>query len=194
MQLHPLFTKLLDAAKGLSRETHRIKKNVKRDFSLINAEAYLDKVVREIENLEALVPDDSPLATPWTAEDGFVYSAAGIRVADCHCDDQPETDDREHDLAVLIAGAVNQVHPGPPDTPPPPPISDGYSANFNTMLRAASDNNLALVSARRIDGTPVVLVCAMQTNPDRTVTPVPFAVMVDGNPFEMFQDPTADVQ
>ena len=163
MQLHPLFTKLLDAAKGLSKETHRIKKDVRKDFTLMNAEAYLDKVVHEIETTPAEVLDDTiqalnsaapnALATPWHSEDGFVYSAAGIRVADCHCDDQPETEDREDELACIIANAVNRAHPGPPDTSPPPPIAEGYGANFNTMLRAASDNNLALVSARRPNHT-----------------------------------------
>ncbi len=45
--------KLIDAAKSLLRETRRIKKNVKRDFSLMNAEAHLDKVVLEVESTEA---------------------------------------------------------------------------------------------------------------------------------------------
>jgi hypothetical protein len=30
----------------------------------------------------------------------------------------------------------------------------------------------------------------MQVNEDESITPVPFAVMVWGNPFEMFHDPT----
>jgi hypothetical protein len=194
MQNTSLFSKLLDAAKGLSKETHRLKKDVKKDFSLMNAEAYLDKVVHEIENFTpTAVPGE--LAPPWTAEDGFVYSAAGLRVADCHCDEQPETEEHEETLAQLIAAAVNaSPFPVIVDTSPPPKIAEGYGTSFNTMLRAAAGGNLALVSARYNDGRPAVLVCAMQTNPDKTITPVPFAIMVDGNPFEMFQDPTADVQ
>lgn len=63
--------------------------------------------------------------------------------------------------------------------------------NFNTLLRASAASALALVSAiRRADRKHVALVCAMQTNADQTITPVPFAVMVEGNPFELFDDPT----
>lgn len=63
--------------------------------------------------------------------------------------------------------------------------------NFDTLLRAAGDGALALVSAiRKADQKPVALVCAMQVNEDDTITPVPFAVMVEDNPFEIFDDPT----
>ena len=73
----------------------------------------------------------------------------------------------------------------------PPRLRKGDRQNFDTLLRAASDGALALVSAiRKADQHPVALVCAMQHNPDQTITPVPFAVMVEGNPFEDFYDPT----
>lgn len=77
----------------------------------------------------------------------------------------------------------------PPLTPPK--LRKGDQMNFETLLRAASDRALALVSAiRKADQQPVALVCAMQTNDDDTITPVPFAVMVEGNPFDLFEDPT----
>ena len=73
----------------------------------------------------------------------------------------------------------------------PPRLRKGDRMNFDTLLRAASDGALALVSAiRKSDQQPVALVCAMQTNDDETITPVPFAVMVEGNPFDLFEDPT----
>ena len=74
----------------------------------------------------------------------------------------------------------------------PPKLRKGDRTNFQTLLRAADDNALALVSAvRKADQQPVALVCAMQHNPDdETITPVPFAVMVEGNPFDLFDDPT----
>lgn len=73
----------------------------------------------------------------------------------------------------------------------PPRLRKGDRMNFETLLRAASDGVLALVSAvRKADQQQVALVCAMQTNRDDTITPVPFAVMVEGNPFELFEDPT----
>lgn len=73
----------------------------------------------------------------------------------------------------------------------PPRLTPSDRANFETLTRAAADHALALVSAiRKADQRPVALVCAMQTNDDGTLTPVPFAVMVEGNPFDLFEDPT----
>ena len=73
----------------------------------------------------------------------------------------------------------------------PAKLRTGDRTNFQTLLRAADDGALALVSAiRKVDQRPVALVCAMQHNDDDSITPVPFAVMVEGNPFELFDDPT----
>jgi hypothetical protein len=48
-----------------------------------------------------------------------------------------------------------------------------------------------LVSAiNAADQTPASLACAMSSNDDGTITPVPLAVMIKGNPFELFEDPT----
>lgn len=75
--------------------------------------------------------------------------------------------------------------------PIPPELRPGYKRNFQTLLRAAGYADLALVSAiRKSDQKPVALVCAMQTNGDQTITPVPLAVMCEGNPFDDFEDPT----
>ena len=63
--------------------------------------------------------------------------------------------------------------------------------NFATLLQAVENREIALVSAiRKTDQKCVALVCAIQQNEDGTLTPVPLAVMVDGNPFEDFEDPT----
>jgi len=73
----------------------------------------------------------------------------------------------------------------------PPKLRKGDIANFNTLLRAADNEDLALVSAiRKADRAAVALVCAMQQNEDGTITPIPCAVMVEENPFELFEDPT----
>lgn len=73
----------------------------------------------------------------------------------------------------------------------PKKLKKGDRANFNTLLAAAVQGDLALVSAiRRSDGKNVALVCAMSTNEDKTISPVPFAVMIEGNPYEMYEDPT----
>jgi hypothetical protein len=73
----------------------------------------------------------------------------------------------------------------------PPKLRRGDKSNFKTLLRAADNSDLALVSAiRKVDQKPVALICAMSINDDETITPVPLAVMVEGNPFDLFEDPT----
>lgn len=73
----------------------------------------------------------------------------------------------------------------------PPALNKHHTANFKTLTKAFKRGDVALVSAiRKSDQQPVALVCAMQHNEDNTLTPVPFAVMVEGNPFELFEDPT----
>jgi len=80
-------------------------------------------------------------------------------------------------------------------TPIPPRLKKGYKTNFNTLLRAAERGDLALVSAVRADtNEPRALVCAMQRNEDGTITPVPFAEMIIGNPFELYHDPTMSTE
>jgi hypothetical protein len=72
----------------------------------------------------------------------------------------------------------------------PPRLRKGDRLNFDTLLRAARHGRLALLSAiRKADQRPVALVCAMG-NDGETILPVPVAVMVEGNPFDLFEDPT----
>lgn len=74
----------------------------------------------------------------------------------------------------------------------PIPVSD--QTNFETLRSACSVSHLALVSAiRKVDGQRVSLVCAMNfCAEDRSVRPMPLAVMIEGDPFELFEDPTSD--
>ena len=73
----------------------------------------------------------------------------------------------------------------------PPPLLEGYKQNFETLKRVARNNDLALVSAiRKADQKPVALVCGMSRLGNGDLMPVPFAVMVEGDPFELFEDPT----
>ena len=72
----------------------------------------------------------------------------------------------------------------------PGKLRKGDRANFQTIINACDSDNLALVSAiRKSDGKNVALVCAMQRDGD-LIRPVPLAVMVEGNPYELFEDPT----
>lgn len=77
-----------------------------------------------------------------------------------------------------------------PNTPIPPPLANSDNANFATLRRAEANGDLALVSAiRKADQKPVALVCAMQIEGD-FIRPMPLAVLIEGNPFEDFEDPT----
>lgn len=62
--------------------------------------------------------------------------------------------------------------------------------NFNTLLRAAKNGDLALVSSRRTrDGSDVALVCAVQMVNGKGEV-VPLAEMVSVNPYDVYEDPT----
>lgn len=79
-----------------------------------------------------------------------------------------------------------------PEPPVPQPLTDAQRENMQTLLLAASHGDLALVSAiRKSDNANVGLVCAMNFDRETEETiPMPLAVMIEGNPFEMFYDPT----
>lgn len=63
-------------------------------------------------------------------------------------------------------------------------IKEGYRANFDTILRAARNNDLALIEAKRdSDGKEVVLLCAVASD-EEEYNITPFAEMCSGNPFE----------
>lgn len=75
----------------------------------------------------------------------------------------------------------------------PPKLAKGHKANFETLSRAFANQDIALVSAiRKADQQPVALICAMQRNDDKTITTIPLAEMVNGNPFELYEDPTKE--
>jgi Family of unknown function (DUF6117) len=65
--------------------------------------------------------------------------------------------------------------------------------NFATLSRAFGQGQVALVDVLRLkDRKKVAAVCAMQSNGDGTVTMIPFATLVEGNPFEEFAPPSVD--
>lgn len=76
----------------------------------------------------------------------------------------------------------------------PMALRPGDRANYDTLLRAAENGDLALISTtRKSDGAKVALVCAMGYDSEtKQFLPSPLAVMIEGNPFELFDDPTAE--
>ena len=72
----------------------------------------------------------------------------------------------------------------------PPKLRKGDKDNFATLKRAFLNGDVALVSAiRKSDQTPVALICAMSKDGE-TLNPTPLAVMIEGNPYKLFDDPT----
>lgn len=73
-------------------------------------------------------------------------------------------------------------------------LRDGDKRNFETLLAAAQNGDLALLLAtRRADGAEVALVCAVNRDDDASYAFIPLAVMVEGNPFEDFDPPDEPV-
>jgi hypothetical protein len=72
-------------------------------------------------------------------------------------------------------------------------IPDPFRRNFETLLRAASDDALALVECRdAATGEHRYVVCAVgRQGPDYVMTP--FGHLCDGNPYEVYIPPDADV-
>ena len=70
------------------------------------------------------------------------------------------------------------------------PLRPGDKSNFETLKRAHENGDLCLVSAvRKSDDAPVALVCAMGFDGEHYF-PAPLAVMIEGDPFDDFEDPT----
>jgi len=75
--------------------------------------------------------------------------------------------------------------------PKPPPLTESSKHNFQTLRLAVEYEDVALMSAiRKSDGRPVALICAMNREADGQVLPVPIAEMINGNPYELYFDPT----
>lgn len=70
-------------------------------------------------------------------------------------------------------------------------IPEGDKQNFETLQRAFTDRNITLLSAiRKADGKRVSLVCAVNVDKEGDMVFVPLATMVEGNPYEDFENPT----
>ena len=64
--------------------------------------------------------------------------------------------------------------------------------NFDTLIRAFSAGDVALVEVKRLsDDAPVAAICAIGQEDDMFVL-TPFAILVEGNPFELYSPPASD--
>lgn len=68
-------------------------------------------------------------------------------------------------------------------------LRKGDKANYDTLLRAAINGDLALVDLRRkSDGKSVAGLCAIGVDGGEFEI-IPLAIMIEGNPFELFDPP-----
>lgn len=68
-------------------------------------------------------------------------------------------------------------------------LRDGDKTNFGTLKQAAADGQLALLDCRRkADGAKVALICAVNFDGEEYEM-VPLAVMIEGNPYKLFDPP-----
>lgn len=69
----------------------------------------------------------------------------------------------------------------------------GYKANFESVKRAASHNDLAMVECfdTRVS-KKVAVIAAVFTDGEGMINMAPFAIMCEGNPYEYLQPPDPD--
>jgi hypothetical protein len=71
--------------------------------------------------------------------------------------------------------------------------SPGYRDNYNTLLRAAANKDLALMACTdRTTGKDVAVLCAVQPGGEGTLEFVPLAKLFDGNPYDELLPPGAE--
>lgn len=71
-------------------------------------------------------------------------------------------------------------------------LKEGDKVNFQTLLQAAKNGDLVLVESKRLsNGEYVALLAAVyQEQPGGEFVIVPFAELVTGNPYELYEDPS----
>lgn len=71
-------------------------------------------------------------------------------------------------------------------------LSPADTSNFATLTHAFDAGNVALLQVRRIaDQKPLAAICAVHGDGKDFVLS-PFAVMIEGNPFELFDPPNPE--
>lgn len=73
-------------------------------------------------------------------------------------------------------------------------LKPGDKKNYETLLRAFRDGAVCLLSTtRKSDNSYVALLCCLNATKSGELMPVPFAEFVAGNPFDLYNDPTASM-
>ena len=73
------------------------------------------------------------------------------------------------------------------------PLSAGQKQNFDTLRQAFAAGDVALMECQLAEtGEPVAVICAANRLVDEAVQFAPFAMMFQGNPYEMLNPPNPD--
>lgn len=72
----------------------------------------------------------------------------------------------------------------------PETLCQDHARNLDTLKRAFSRDEVALVECKRTsDGTIVAMLCAVHVDDEGQYTITPFAEMVNGNPYDLYLPP-----
>ena len=73
------------------------------------------------------------------------------------------------------------------------PLSSGHKKNLETLREAFLAGDVALMECQlAATGEPVAVICAANRLADEGVEFAPFAMMFQGNPYEMLNPPNPD--
>ncbi len=73
------------------------------------------------------------------------------------------------------------------------PLAEGHKQNFDTLRQAFFAEDVALMECQlAATGEPVAVICAANRLADGGVEFAPFAMMFQGNPYEMLNPPSPD--
>ena len=72
-------------------------------------------------------------------------------------------------------------------------LPTGHKANFETLQAAFDNGDVALMECQlAATGEPVAVLCAANRLPDGEVEFAPFAMLFNGNPYELLNPPNSE--
>jgi hypothetical protein len=73
-------------------------------------------------------------------------------------------------------------------------LATGHRANFTTLQQAFDNGDVALMECQlTTTGEEVAVICAANRSPDGSVEFAPFAMLFNGNPYEILNPPKSEV-
>lgn len=74
----------------------------------------------------------------------------------------------------------------------PPRLNEAYKHNFQTLLRAAEEDDLVLASCLDVaTGEPRAVICATYQDDEGMIVIAPLAKLFDGDPYDEVRPPAA---